>query len=204
MKYLLFLMFSMISSTLFGMDFLHKFFNNIDPMLVANIKALPIEVRGLIFGMYMEAHKTHNKVLIKEYLEKASRIVAPSCHYVTQYFSFRNYGSECTHIIAFYPEFGSSHDHGVGRTADGDFVVLGAFAFAMIHTLKNKKINTIDCLQHQIRAPRCYNGIQLAQKKPGRVDWLNSALGGRRRERYCILNDTKEKRCAIVKCCAIL
>ena len=131
------------------------------------IHGLPIEIRKNIYFKALDNLKKYNQETIKRCMIGSLKIsdYYNYWHDVQHYFSFKNYGSQCTHIIAFYPKEDGPNDHGMESTPFGNKTI-GAFAIACIHTLKDKDINTVDCLKKdkQTEAPAIYNEIKLYEK----------------------------------------
>ncbi len=141
---------------------------------VIRIRRLPVEIQKKIYWQAMDLLKEENKKAIKAYAQEA---IAVSIHKQTwydiqHYFAFRNYGTDCIHIIALYPKKNTPHYHGIEQTSFGP-VVTGSSACVFWHDLKENEVNTIDCIEKQEHAPCVYNGIQLSEKNPGRVYWFN-------------------------------
>lgn len=161
--------------------------------LVTRFNTLPGEIQHLIlFHYFNEREKiaAQNKEIIKKYRDKYITITQHGVNHgwydIQEYYSFKNLGTECCHVIAFY---GSPNGPYVSRIVSTQFcnVMEGSFAVAFIHTLENSKISSIDVMgdKGQIKAPCSINDINLAEKKPAKVYWLNK--------------NTYDRHCAIKK-----
>lgn len=137
--------------------------------LAKRIFALPKDIQFLIF----ECVKEENKKTIKAYVQKSIGIdkFYKDLYDVEHYFSFMNFGTKCTHIVAFYPKKGGGHDLGIEETAFGK-LVKNAFACVFLHILKGEKMERMDLIEKPEQAPLFFDGICLSEKKPGRVAYL--------------------------------
>lgn len=176
----------LITGTVAAADFFNALINTSEEDLAMRIFALPREIQKLIFDIAKEQNKVTIKSYIKTSLEFKKHTV--DWYDIKHYLAFRNYGTQCTHIISFYPKDGTPCSIGVNTYTPLGTKIDGTWAIASLHTIKDGKINTIDCMslekRKQIEAPVSYNGIQLNQKEPGWVYWLNENYAGGN-TKYC-------------------
>src|SRR6185295_15889828 len=108
-----------------------------------------------------------NKAAIKKHIQESLKIndQKQNLYNVEQYFAFRKYGTECTHVVAFYPKKGTEYDRGT-RMRRGVLRVKGSSANIYFYTLKNESIETIDCIEEdRLKFTRIkFNGIELRQR----------------------------------------
>ena len=143
----------------------------LEKKLVFLFQALPDDLQRHIISHYFMLRNNimdANKQRIKTYARESLEIINPDkkeFYDIQEYFAFKNMGTECTHIIAFYPKAGERYDFGIKQTKAGP-VIEGASAIAFMHTLKDGNINTVDCFEkrEQIHPSSTYNGIILAKK----------------------------------------
>jgi hypothetical protein len=125
--------------------------------LIARFNALPAELQHhILFHYFNERNKlaTENKEKIKKYRKERLIMTANTRNYdLQEYYSFKNWGTKCCHVIVF---FGRNHSQGL----------------AFIHTLENdKKITTIDCMEYHSYEPHAGEPILVKLNlSPGKLN----------------------------------
>jgi hypothetical protein len=159
-------------------------------LLEDRIKLLPDELQRKIYYMVIA---DVNKATIKKYIQESLKISQHKQRWydVEHYFAFRKYGTECTHIVAFYAKKNMAYYNGLDNY-DGLIRSSGSTANVYLHTLKHESIEVVDCIEEKVQrvAPARYNGINLYQRKSGSdqafVFWLSKSD---RRTSIIVTND---------------
>jgi hypothetical protein len=164
--------FVITGTTLLGADFLetlvkpfiHLPEKQVTLSLENQIKLLPVEIQRKIYYMVIA---DVNKATIKKYIQESLKISRHKQYWydVEHYFAFRKYGTECTHIVAFYAKKDMAHYNGLDYH-QGFVRSSGSTANVYLYTLKHESIEVVDCIGEKIQtdAPAKYNSIELCQK----------------------------------------